>query len=236
MNNWFPFTDYDFYAYLTAGMIVLFSLDYGVSGGEIAFRESWPLVHIVFAIAIAYLTGQIVAAIASILLEHWMARRVLRHPVAIMLKLGEPRIAERFIGRWIVGRYYEPLPENLRVLILDEVGKKLNTATTAITDPEDVFQVAFPEVCKVQSSAKRLDDFRRAYGFSRNITLAGFVGAGAIAYRGGAIDRPDLYWWALIVFCVSVMMYGRFLKFYAAYGAEVLRTYASLGRDGKHEG
>ena len=233
MNNWFPFTDYDFYAYLTAGMIVLASLDYGVTGGEIAFKDSWPFVHIVFAVALAYLTGQIVASVASVTLEHGVARRVLRPPVAIMLELGRPRFGENFVGRWIVGRYYTPFPDSLRNLILRKAGQKLEKAPGGIRDPEEIFQVAFPEVTRVESARKRMEDFRRLYGFSRNITLAGFVGAVAICYRAQAVDSAELWWLALLVLVVSTMMFGRFLKFYAAYGAEVLRTYASLSQEDK---
>ena len=235
MNNWFPFTDYDFYAYLTAGMIVLFSLDYGISGGAIDFKDDWPFVHIAFAVAVAYVVGQITAAIASLVLEHWLARRVLRPPVAVMMDLGAPRIRERFVGRWIVGRYYEPLPENIRQVILQNVSRAIGRRPEEINDPEEVFQVAFPEARQVESAARRMDEFRKLYGFSRNIALAGLVGTGAIVYRGADIGRDDLYWWGIIVFFVSVMMFGRFLKFYAAYGAEVLRTYASLGGREKRE-
>lgn len=235
MNNRFPFTDYDFYAYLTAGMIVLFSLDFGISGGAIAFKDNWPFVHVVFAVAVAYIVGQITAGIASIVLEHWIARRVLRPPVAVMMGLGAQRIRERLIGRWIVGRYYEPLPKNIRLLIIRGVSRTLGKQPEQITDPEEVFQVAFPEARKMENAARRMDEFRKMYGFSRNIALAGLVGTGAVVYRGATIERGDLYWWGFVVFIVSVMMFGRFLKFYAAYGAEVLRTYASLSGGEKRE-
>ncbi len=228
MNNWFPFTDYDFYAYLTVGMIVLFSLDYGISGGEIAFKENWPFVHIAFAVAVAYIVGQITAAIASVVLEHWLVRWILRPPVAVMMDLGTQRTRERFVGRWIIGRYYEPLPENMRQVILRSVSRAIDRRPEEITDPEDVFQTAFPEAYKEESAARRMDEFRKLYGFSRNIALSGLVGTGAIVYRGQDSGPDSLYWWGFIVFCMSVMMFGRFLKFYAAYGAEVLRTYAGL--------
>ena len=234
MSNWFPFTDYDFYAYLTTGIIVLFSIDFGITGGEIVFRETWPFMHIVFAIAVAYIFGQIVAMLASILLEYGIARRVIRPPVAVMMNLGKRRLGERFLGRWIVGRYYEPLPENLRLVVLGRVAEKLGITVENISDAEDVFQVAFPEACSNPNTLKRMEEFRRLYGFSRNMTLAGFLSVGAILYRGGSTENGEFYWWAVIVFVVSIMMFGRFLKFYAAYGAEVLRTFATVVGEGKH--
>lgn len=228
MKDWFPFTDYDFYAYITAGMVVLFSLDYGFNHGQIMWREEWPFVHIVFIIAMAYLIGQITAGLASILLEHWITRRVLRSPVAVMMELGKPTFSERFIGQWVVGRYYEPLPDNTRLTILKAVAENLEKKAEEIDDPEDVFQSAFPIARTVSDAATRMDDFRKLYGFSRNVALSGLVGAGALLYRAVMMDEHNLYWWVLAATICSAIMFGRFLKFYAAYGAEVLRTYASV--------
>ena len=180
MKDWFPFTDYDFYAYITAGMVVLFSLDYGFNNGLIMWREEWPFVHIVFIIAMAYLIGQITAGLASILLEHWITRRILRSPVAVMMELGKPVFGEHFIGRWVVGRYYEPLPDNMRLAILKSVAENLEKKVEDINDPEDVFQSAFPIARTVSDAATRMDDFRKLYGFSRNVALSGLVGAGAL--------------------------------------------------------
>ena len=236
MKNWFPFTDYDFYAYLTAGMIVLFSLDYGINSGEIMLREKWPFMHSVFVIAMAYLVGQIVAGLASVILEHWVVRRILRPPVAVMMKLGKARFGEAFIGRWIIGRYYEPESENRRSIILEKVAKKLGKRKEEINDPEDVFQVAFPVARAVRDSAERMDEFRKLYGFSRNVALSGLIGAAALVYRAAVTDENTLYWWAVIVVVLSISMFGRFLKFYAAYGAEVLRTYASSSEEKANEG
>ena len=67
----------------------------------------------------------------------------------------------------------------------------------------------------------------RLYGFARNVALSGVMGAAAMIYRATAAGEDTPYWWAGIIVFLSISMFGRFLKFYAAYGAEVLRTYAS---------
>lgn len=231
MKNWFPFTDYDFYAYLTAGLIVLFALDYGLGGHLIISRDNWPFIHVVFVVAVAYLVGQIIGSLASIVLEHWIARRILRPPVAVMMGLGKDRRVEAFIGRWLIGRYYEPMSENRRVVILNKVAKKLGKRPEDIDDPEDVFQVAFPEARAVSDSAERMDNFRNLYGFSRNSAFAGLISAGAFVYRAVVMDYNDLYWWVLVILLLSFGMYVRFLKFYAAYSAEILRTFASISEE-----
>ena len=227
MKNWFPFTDYDFYAYLTAGMVVLFSVDYGINGGAIMLRESWPFIQCVFVIAMAYIVGHIIAGLASIVLERWVVHRLLRSPVAVMMGLGKPRFRETIVGRLFVGRYYEPLPEKIRANILDGVAGKLGTESKKIDDAEEVFQVAFAIARTVSDSAERMDAFLRLYGFARNVALSGVVGAAAMIYRATAAGEDTPYWWAGIIVFLSISMFGRFLKFYAAYGAEVLRTYAS---------
>ena len=229
MKSWFPFTDYDFYAYLTSGLIVLFSLDFGLNDGAIVLREKWPFIQIVFLIAIAYIIGQIVAGFSSVIFEHWFARRCLRPPTSVMMNFGKRPWGEQFIGKWIVGRDYEPISENRRAVILALVAKKLSKEPNEITDPEDVFQVAFPVARSAADTAQRMDDFRKLYGFSRNIVLSGIIGSIAMAYRAFSTGQTDFYWWALVVFVLSLAMLGRFLKFYVAYTAEVLRTYASTG-------
>ena len=37
---WFPFTNCDFYAYLTAGLTVVFAFDFAVDHGAIMLREA----------------------------------------------------------------------------------------------------------------------------------------------------------------------------------------------------
>ena len=236
MKNWFPFTDYDFYAYLTAGMIVLSSLDYGFNGGAIILREKWPFLHIVFAIAMAYIIGQVVAGFASVILEQWVARRILRPPIAVMMGLGKVRFVEHLVGRWIVGRYYELLSENMRSVILTKTATSLGKNKEEIDDPEDIFQAAFPVARAVPDTAVRMDEFRKLYGFSRNIALSGLMSAAMLVYRSVETSENNLYWWALVVLVLSITMFSRFLKFYAAYGAEILRTYASGKGERVHEG
>ena len=226
MKNWFPFTDYDFYAYLTSGMIVLFSLDYGLNAGVILQRAHWPFIHIVFLIAMAYLVGQIVAGAASIILEHWIIRRIFRSPIAVMIGHGKERIGEGFIGRWLIGRNYELESENMRSIVLKKVAKKLQKQPEDIDDPEDIFQVAFPVTRTISDSAQRMDDFRKLYGFSRNLAFAGLISAVAFVYRATVTGQDAMYWWALLIILLSFGMFVRFLKFYAAFSAEILRSYA----------
>ena len=227
MKHWFPFTDYEFYAYITAGMIVLFSLDYGVNDGAIVLQDSWSFIQIVFVIGTAYIIGHIVAGPASTVLEHWVARRILRPPVAIMMGLGKAGFIEAIFSIATISRYYQPLPQGLRSLIFEGVARSLNKSSEEITDPEEVFQVAFPVAQKTPLTVERMDTFLRLYGFSRNVAMAGFVSTLPLIHRAYTENETPLYGWAAALFLISVVMFSRFLKFYAEFGAEVLRTYAS---------
>ena len=225
MKQWFPFTDYDFYAYLTAGMGLLFSLDLAFNGGAIFLRPEWTVIQIIFVIGLAYIVGQLAAAPSSIVLEHWIARRVFQPPITVQLALAPARWRERFVGRYIIGRYYEPLPEKMRSGILGKVAHKLGTRIDAVSDPEEVFQVAFPVARTVADAASRMDQFRNLYGFSRNIAFISIIATVLFAARSIAVADTNFWWFCAAAAALGLGAYGRFVKFYAAYAAEVLRTY-----------
>jgi len=227
MRNWFPFTDYDFYAYLAAGMLLLFALDYSITGGDIMLRKEWPFIQIVAVVAVAYITGQLVASPSSVILEHWLARRVLHPPMAILVGLRSPRRREVLIQRYLVGRYYEPLPSTLRDRILSEVARVLSVSKDKIVDPEEVFQIAFPVARSVPDASLRMDQFRNLYGFSRNVAFVALVAALSFGLRAWLLPDPPVWWWAAAALVAAIWLFARFLKFYAAFAAEVARTYAS---------
>jgi len=59
------------------------------------------------------------------------------------------------------------------------------------------------------------------------MAIAGLIGAIAIGCRGLQGDSYCL-WWAVVVFLLSMALLARFLKFYSAFGAELLLTHADL--------
>lgn len=227
LKNWFPFTDYDFYAYLTGGFLLLFSLDYAFNSGAIMLRNEWPVVQIVVAVALAYVVGQLVAGPSAILLEHGVARRLLYPPAELLLGLRKPRARERFVQRWITGRDYAPLPEGVIGLVKRRAAEKLSVPVERITSAEEVFQLAFPEARRTADTATRLDQLRTLYGLSRNLAFTGAVCT--FVFLASFISTRVNYtgWSALAAAVIAVGMYARFLKFYAGFTAEVLRTYAA---------
>lgn len=95
MRNWFPFTDYDFYGYLASGFVLLFAADYVLVEETLMLRQDWAFVEIVLVVSVAYFVGQMIASPSSLLLEHWLARRVLQSPLSLMLSAPPTRWIER---------------------------------------------------------------------------------------------------------------------------------------------
>ena len=48
MKDWFPLTSYEFYAYLTSGMVVLAAADRAFMGSTLASHTDWKVVIVVF--------------------------------------------------------------------------------------------------------------------------------------------------------------------------------------------
>lgn len=224
MKDWFPLTNYDFYAYLTAGMVVLAAYDHAFMGSWLAQETHWTIVAGVFWAAVAYLLGQVLAIPSSALLELWLARRVLRPPSEILLGLQPPRRRERFITTVCGAREYRPFPAPNQICIRQKIAEKLGVDAGTI-DAEAAFQCAFPHARGVADTATRLDGFLNQYGMCRNVSLAAGVAAiflAIAACRTHDWRTTELAGGAIIL---SVGLFFRFIKFYAAYAREVFRTY-----------
>lgn len=222
MNKDFPFTKYDFYAYLASGLMVLLFVDriFGNSAYLIN-RADWGFVAGAMAVSLAYITGQIIAIPSSLILEHLLFKAVLRSPIVLQVGIKKPRFHEKVLSA-LVGRYYGPLPEN--------VGSKIKSKARNILkmkdeDPdvsaEALFQVAFVEARKNEDTRNRMDDFRDQYGFSRNIAFIALMVFCMSLMKHSIPNAIEVG--ALVVF---ITMFVRFLKFYSSFQAEILRTFA----------
>lgn len=224
MKDWFPFTNYDFYAYLTTGMIVVASVDHSFLNSSLANQQHWTLAAGVFWAATAYLVGHIIAMPSSAILEHVLARRVLLTPTDILLGMRKPRFRERAIAALTGAREYQPFPKPNRDSIIAKVATSLHTTPRSVTS-EAAFQVAFPYARSVPDTASRLDNFLNQYGLCRNASFAAAVAACIILIGNYYSPQPTSGLLALAAVVIAVGLFCRFLKFYAAYAREVFRTY-----------
>lgn len=224
MKDWFPLANYEFYAYLTSGMVVLAAADRAFMGSTLANHTDWKVVIAVFWAAIAYLIGHIVAIPSSAIFEHLIAKRVLRDPSAVILGLQPQRFRERCFGTVVGAREYEPFPKDFRAAIVIKLARALNVTETSI-QADAAFQCAFTPARSISDSASRMDSFLNQYGFCRNVSFANLVATvllTILARRTG--DRID----TLLAVGAGVLALGlfiRFIKFYAAYTREVYRAF-----------
>ena len=226
MKQWFPFTDYDFYGYLACGLVLLFATDYWHSGGQYLIHNDWTFFQGALLVSLAYITGQIVAMPSSTLLENGFARKLLRPPATILLS-GRQRWYERWIARLFVGRYYEPFPSGTRDRIYANAEKHTGKTKAYLQGHiEEVFMPAYTQSRTVEDARKRMDDFRNQYGFNRNMAMSCIVAFCLLFHRAWRDSDIDARMFGFLALLLSFGMFVRFLKFYSAFAAEVLRTYA----------
>lgn len=224
MRNWFPFTNYDFYAYLTSGLLAVAAADYALNNIQLFNRETWSFAAIVLWIALSYVIGHFTASLSSLLIEHGIARGLLQAPTRVLLRTRARSRWASFWSRALVGHYYEPFPEPVRARILERAKKELGVEEGTRTDTEAIFQMAFAHAQRIDGVKERVEDFRNQYGFCRNIALVGFASSALFAWHFQASKQELSLWLAVLAFLVSAGMLLRFLKFYSAFSAEALRS------------
>ncbi len=228
MNKDFPFTTYDFYAYLASGLILLLSLDFIYTGGAYFGRQSWGFVTGATAVSLAYIVGQIIAIPSSTILEHLLFQTILRKPIDLQMGSKNARWYEKVLAA-LVGRYYGKLPETTIEKVIDNASKMLDKSKVEIIKKtESIFQVAYSHARQNEDTATRLDDFRNQYGFSRNICFVALV-IFCIAIFKSVLSTSIMVGLAIAI----VAMFIRYIKFYAAFQSEILRTFAFISDEKK---
>lgn len=225
MKQWFPLTDYDFYACLTAGALLIVLVDYSFFGGVLLYRDNWTFIAGTFWVAISYLVGHIIAGPSAAILEHLVARRILKPPSEILLGLRLTNWFERALGVMLGISEYRPFPEPIRKRILAAARKKVGLIATDEIDAETVFAVAFPVARSTIDSATRLDNFQNLYGMSRNVAFVALIGIFILSWLVWR-QPTSAHAFALAASAVGFIgFFGRFLKFYACFSAQVFRAY-----------
>lgn len=217
MDQKIPFTSYDFWAYLSAGFLLLFALD-SAAGTKLLMRESWTLVQGIVAVAIGYAAGQLVASGSSFLLERILVGKLLGYPRNVLF--GQPK-AWKWVRRCIPS-YFEPLPAATQAAALAKGGM------VGVNAPgEALFWPAFANARATAPVQARLSDFLNLYGFCRNTALVAFIDAGIFYWSFLQPNGPaDHLLCARISLVVGFGMTLRYLKFYRHYAVEVFTAFA----------
>lgn len=217
MEHKIPFTSYDFWAYLSAGFLLLFALDQAAST-RLLMRDNWTVVQGVIAVSMAYIAGQIVASLSLWLFERVLVARLLGYPRNVLF--GQTK-AWPWV-RWLVPGYFDALPEATQKAVLEKGGK-----VGVKTPGEALFWPAFANARTMPAVMSRLNDFLNLYGFCRNVALVGLLDAG-IFY--GSYMQPqgpgEHLWWSRISLVIAIGMAFRYLMFFRLYASEVFTSFA----------
>jgi hypothetical protein len=222
MKTWFPFSDYDFYSFLASGILLLFAIDYWLSGGEWAIYKNWTLQQNVLVLILAYITGQIITIPSSILYDTILINKVLGHPIEVEPFEGNLSYIKRFVGI-IIGKDFGKLPESIKTNVINRaIADTTLKNKTLLLDKKNIFDIAYTAARKRPEDDERINNYRNQYGFSRNISLTSFITTGFMYYSSD-IHATNL---AILFGFLGFGMLLRFLTLYAAFSAEVLRSYA----------
>lgn len=212
-----PFSVYDFFAYLSSGIVLVATADY-LCGLGLANRDVGAVLGTVLLV-ISYVAGQIVAHFSSYFFEQIVVGRVLGRPS--LLLLGE---APRWrVLRIVFPGYHRPLPQNIQKQVLLQAAARNCTAKG-----EGLFLHAYSLVASDARLQARLDDFRNQYGFARNVAFSFLVSAVGILVMHWYGSGPARLRWAVLAAFAGVTLFYRYLKFFRQYSYELFLRYAEL--------
>jgi hypothetical protein len=210
-----PFNVYDFFAYLSSGMVVGASLDIGV-GYAWSVRAQFTPVHVLLLIVAAYVLGHIVAHLSSLVFEWGLVGRILGSPVDALMTATPPRArAIIFPG------YYNALPELTRTNVLTQAERDGVAGTR-----EALFLHAYSRVMRDREQRERLDVYLSLYGFARNMALACLFGGVALALGRQSHNLQVPVWIVWSLFASALLLVYRYLKFFRIYTKHVLLMYS----------
>ncbi len=208
-----PFDVYDFFAFLSAGFLLLLGLDYSFNLGWFLHRTPGSVEWLFWVVA-AYVTGHINAEGSGWLLERHLITRI-GYPSRNLFQEHPRKIH-------LMKEYMKPLPKWTAVAVREKFERM--TKHGAVGD--DFFLFCFHHVkeqCPVGYA--RLQTFQNLYGFSRNVCFAGIIVT--LFLLGGRLHALE----AIPVFLASVVMLFRYLKFFRHYSAEVFLSFWSGVRE-----
>ncbi len=212
-----PFTSYDFWAYLSAGFLLLFAVD-AVIGTKLVLRDSWSIVQSVVAISLAYVVGQLIASASAAVFEKVMVGKLFGYPRDTLF--GKSK-ASKGVQRLLPG-YFTTLPAVTQSAALEK-GQKQGVGQPG----EALFWVAFAYARQTPAVMSRLENFLNLYGFCRNMALVAFVDAALFYWSYLQSNGPSEHLlWSRLSFIVAIGMTLRYLKFFRLYANEVFTSFA----------
>lgn len=216
-----PFSIYDFFGYLAAGVIVMFS--WALATDAPWLKGELSVVVSVGLVLLGYVLGHVLAAISSWLFEQQLLRRIIGPCEELMMN---ERQLSGAIG-WALPSFGKALPDDIRNGITTKA-----RAEGISSGGRALFLHCLSVVRHDTPTAERLATFLNLYGFSRNASLACFVGGGIFFYEGLRqhcccchSHNNNLMAWGGLAFVLGAFLFFRYLKFYRHYTQEVFLSY-----------
>ena len=217
MDQKIPFTSYDFWAYLSAGFLLLFAID-SVVGTKLLMRNSWTIVQGVVAISVAYAVGQLIASASATVFEKVLVGKLFGYPRDTLF--GKSRASKK-VQRLLPG-YFMTLPAATQAAVLEK-GQKQGVGQSG----EALFWVAFSYARQTPAVMSRLETFLNLYGFCRNTALVAFIDAALFYWSYLQSNGPSEHLlWSRLSLIVAIGMTLRYLKFFRLYANEVFTSFA----------
>lgn len=221
MDQKIPFTTFDFWAFLSAGFLVLAAVDH-INGGHLLAMDKWTVVQATIAMAAAYIVGQLVASLSAWLLEKVLVGKLLGAPRMTLFGAAK---AWKWVRR-CMPTYFEAMPPNAQTAVLEKA------QASGPTDGDTLFWVAFAYARATPAVMGRLETFLNQYSFARNVAIAALLDAAFLYwhYRWNNGDSMSLQL-SRAALLIGGGMLLRYLKYFRQYSLELFTAYAFSKQD-----
>jgi hypothetical protein len=224
VRNYFPLTDFDFYAYVMSGLALLIALDYAYPGSDLVLKWNWTVPQGITLAAAAYVVGQMTALLSGWLLEHRLLRKM-KSPSGIMLGFDEAGKLEQVLRAVTGTRYFERLSDPLVKSVKCNAAHAYRCQPDEL-DRETIFQYGFAVARCSEDTCRRMDRDRRDYEFGRNMALVALIGGIALMARFLLMHDNRAAFWGALALATSGAMFVRYVRYYTSYHSQVIRAAA----------
>lgn len=212
--NKIPFDPYDFFGYLSSGLVVTVGMEL-VFGFPKVLGQDLKLVDLALLLLGIYVAGQMVATPAKAVLEDGLVDKILKRPSVNLFLERKPKVR----GALFPG-FYQMLPEPMRRRVLEKARSEgVNERGEAL-----FVHVRFrQETLTNERLMARLDSFVNKYGFTRNLSFTSLIVGIGLASRWFVCREGGHY--AMAALIVGVLLLYRYLKFFRQYSYELFNVY-----------
>ena len=191
-----PFANYDFFAHLSSGLVVVVGMERVFGFPEILGRDM-TLVQGALLLLTVYVAGQLVATPAKALLEDLLIGRILGRPAESLLQKRRGLCSILFSG------YFRPLPPAIQKRVLERA------ASEGVTEAgEPLFlHIRFHRSIRADDRLmSKLNDFLSQYGFSRNLAFASLVVGASLLVKWRMSGDSEAARYGIVVSLASILL------------------------------